>query len=194
MATHKCAAMIIEPNNSNQKFNFKLYNENIPLVEEQIFLGIKIDRHMKFDKHVDLICAKANSRINIIRILAHKSWKLKKSTLVNVYKTVLRSVIEYSSLINPVIKNKLHQRLQLIQNNALRIILNKSRETSIKSLHQMAKLDMVKDRLSKLCKSYIEKCIINDNPVFQIVLRNIWDMQMEEFWSMKQYYAHTKNS
>jgi hypothetical protein len=91
MATHKCAAMIIEPNNSNQKFNFKLYNENIPLVEEQIFLGIKIDRHMKFDKHVDLICAKANSRINIIRILAHKSWKLKKSTLVNVYKTVLRS-------------------------------------------------------------------------------------------------------
>jgi hypothetical protein len=30
----------------------------------------------------------------------------------------------------------------------------------------MAKLDMVKDRFSKLCKSYIEKCIINDNPVF----------------------------
>jgi hypothetical protein len=56
--------------------------------------------------------------------------------------------------------------MQLIQNNALRVILRKRRDTSIKSLHQLANTEMVKDRLHKLCKSCFEKCITNENPLF----------------------------
>jgi hypothetical protein len=34
-----------------------------------------------------------------------------------------------------------------------------------KSLHQLANIEMVKDRLYKLCKSYFKKCIIKENPL-----------------------------
>jgi hypothetical protein len=113
MATHKCAAMVIEPTNSNLNFNLKLYNDRIPMVEDQAFLGIKIDRYLKFDKHIELLSAKANSRINILKILSHKSWKINISALTNIYKTLMRSIREYSALLNNVIKNKLHQKIQM---------------------------------------------------------------------------------
>jgi hypothetical protein len=90
IATHKCAAMVIKSTNSNLNFNLKLYNDRILMVEDQTFLGIKIDRYLKFDKHIELLSAKANSRINILKILSHKSWKINISEIlqINAYKYI----------------------------------------------------------------------------------------------------------
>ena len=42
-------------------------------------------------------------RLNIIKILAYKTWQLTKQTLIQIYNVLIRSVIEYSAIIAPII-------------------------------------------------------------------------------------------
>ncbi len=61
------------------------------------------------------------------------------------------------------IKNK----LQVIQNNALRIILNKPKimKTKIVDLHSEVNLETLETRSLKLRRRYVQKAISNNNPV-----------------------------
>jgi len=70
-------------------------------------------------------------RLNIIKILAYKTWQLTKQTLIQIYNVLIRSVIEYSAIIAPIISVTNLNTLQIIQNNALRIILNKPKTARI---------------------------------------------------------------
>jgi len=79
-----------------------------------------------------LLCGKTcMDRLNIIKILAYKTWQLTKQTLIQIYNVLIRSVIEYSAIIAPIISVTNLNTLQIIQNNALRIILNKPKTTRI---------------------------------------------------------------
>ena len=57
--------------------------------------------------------------------------------------------------------------LQIIQNNALRLILNKPKvtRTRIEHLHEEANIDMIETRLTNLRKRCVLKAIHNNNPI-----------------------------
>ena len=57
-----------------------------------------------------------------MKILSHKSWFLNEKTLIQIYNVLIRSIIDYSS---PIISKTNSNTLQIIQNNALRIIFKK---------------------------------------------------------------------
>jgi hypothetical protein len=68
-----------------------------------------------------------------MKILSHKSWFLKEKTLIQIYNVLIRSIIDYSVILSPIISKTNLNTLQIIQNNALRIIFKKplmSRNTS----------------------------------------------------------------
>jgi len=58
--------------------------------------------------------------------LSHKSWMLIVKTLLQIYNVLIRSIIDYSSIIAPLISATNLNVLQIIQNKALRIIYKKS--------------------------------------------------------------------
>ncbi len=90
---------------------------------------------------------------------------------------MIRSVIEYSAIIAPIISATNLNMLQIIQNNALRLILNKPKvtRTRIEHLHEdEANIDMIDTRLTNLRKRYVLKAIHNNNPIVKdIPLVNI---------------------
>ena len=65
--------------------NIELSKEKIPATNEIKFLGMQIDRLMNFSNCIDAIKVKCNKRLNIIKILSHKSWNLSDKTLCNFY-------------------------------------------------------------------------------------------------------------
>ena len=111
----------------------------------------------------------AKTSSDIIKILSHKSWCLTKETLVQVYNVLIRSVLEYSAILAPAISKTNLNTLQVIQNNALRIILKKPilTRTKISDLHKEANIDMIKDRFNKLRNRYVKKAIENNNPTIR---------------------------
>ncbi len=97
MAAHKCNYIIFAKNQkANPVLNLELFGESIPLVDSAKFLGIVFDSHLSFKEQAEEVKIKCNSRLNIIRILSNRSWQLIDQVLINLYKAIIGSVIDYS--------------------------------------------------------------------------------------------------
>ena len=76
---------------------------------------------MNFNECINEIISKCNRRLNILKILSNKSWCLNNNTLKCIYFSLIRSIIEYNSIIYPLISESNKKRLRAIQIKALRI-------------------------------------------------------------------------
>ena len=93
--------------------------------------------------------------------MSHKSWQITTKTLIQVYNVLIRSIMM------PIISETNKNKLQVIQNNALRTILKKSKltKTRVTMLHTEANIETLDERFLKLRRRYIQKAIISNNPV-----------------------------
>ena len=130
-----------------------------------IFLGLCLDEKLLFEDHLEYMISKLSCRINIIKIVSHESWKLKKSTIVNLYKSIIRSIFDYACIIGPLLCKTRMKRLQIIQNNVLRIIFKSRRDCPTEELHQLGNIERIDSRLKCLTKLYLVKAVHNNNPL-----------------------------
>jgi hypothetical protein len=177
IAAAKCMFLKHNYNNATVKYkinniNIYMYGNEIPNEPETKFLGIKIDESLKFASHINKIEASCLNRVNILKILSHKSWKLNSITLVNIYKSLIRSIMEYSCILVPMIKNELLNKLTIIQNNCMRIIrgVNLTDRVRISELEKLCNIENLKNRLDKLRLRYIYKSLFLDNPLVNEIM------------------------
>ena len=81
--------------------------------------------------HVEKIKSITHKILNILRILSYQKWHLNEKTLVQINKSLIRSVIEYIGLNYNCLSEKFKKQVQTIQNSSLRIIFKKNREQNI---------------------------------------------------------------
>jgi hypothetical protein len=174
IATAKCMFLQHEIKNTQDRFkignvHLTMYGNKIEREKETKFLGIKIDESLKFTSHIKKIEASCLNRINIIKVISHKSWKLTNKTLVNIYKCLIRSVMEYSCILLPLIRKDLVKKLKVIQNNCMRIIekINLLDRVRIVELEQKCNLEDIEVRLNRLRLRYIYKSIYLNNPLIE---------------------------
>ncbi len=170
MAPHKCAYTIFTKNRrleTEEGFNLKLYNVEIPRDNHPIFLGLRFDPSLSMNRHMTYIAEKAKDRLNVLRILSYyESWRINKKILVNIYISLTRSLFEYMSFIFVKLSNSNKETLCAIQNNALRIIFKKKiDECSIEELHNLAKIPRLETGLKALTNKYYWNSIQTNNPV-----------------------------
>jgi hypothetical protein len=169
MAPHKCSYLVFTNSNANlsDELNLNLNGSKLKYDNNPTFLGIRFDNHLTFKNQVEYLKETCIQRLSILKILAHKSWMLTVKTLLQIYNVLIRSIIDYSSIIAPIISATNLNVLQIIQNKALRIIYQKSlfTRTSNEWSHEQASLCTIKDRLKLHRKRYIRKAIANNNPI-----------------------------
>ena len=100
MAPEKCSYIIFSKNKKTQNqewINLKLGDKNIPneSIEGVKFLGITLDRYLSFDKHVYSLKSKSINSINILKNLSCKKYKLDVNTLLLLYKSIVRSILDF---------------------------------------------------------------------------------------------------
>jgi hypothetical protein len=171
MAPHKCNYLVFTNSNrdDSNELNLILNGTKLTTDNSPTFLGIRFDHHLTFNNQIEYLKKTCMDRLNIIKILAYKTWQLTKQTLIQIYNVLIRSIIEYSAIIAPIISAANLNTLQIIQNNALRLILNKPKitRTRIEYLHEEANIDMIDTRLTTLRKRYVLKAIHNNNPIIK---------------------------
>ena len=176
MAPHKCNYLVFTNSNADlsSELNLKLNGIKLQHDNNPTFLGIRFDHHLTFKNQVEYLKKTCIQRLNILKILAYKTWKLNIKTLTQIYNVLIRSVIEYTAILVPVISVTNMNTLQIIQNNALRIILKKPliTRTRIESLHEEAKIEMLEVRLLKLRNRYIHKALTNSNPIMKELIND----------------------
>jgi hypothetical protein len=115
---------------------------------------------MTFNSHIQDIKAKCHKRLNIIKILKHKSWGLTPNTLKNIYYALIRSIIDYSSTIFDILCETRKRELRSIQYHALRIAYNKPLMFSHSELSQLANVKTIDERSKETNERYFEKSFI----------------------------------
>jgi hypothetical protein len=124
----------------NKEVSIKLMNESIPVANEIKFLGMIIDKSMNFTSCIDGIKAKCNNRLNIIKILSHKSWNLTEKTLSTIYISLSRSIIDYAAIIFNLLSETNKKTLRSIQYYALRHAMRKPIKCSHTELLEISKI------------------------------------------------------
>ena len=76
-----------------------LYGSPIPVVEESKFLGVIFDRKLSIIPHIRYIKAKCLKALNLLKVLSNTSWGADRPTLLHLYRSLIRSKLDYGSVV-----------------------------------------------------------------------------------------------
>ena len=129
-----------------------LFN-NIPLNNSlfQNHLGLTLDIKLNFSEHIKSITKKISKTMYLL----HKFQQiLPRSTLFTIYKTFIRSWLDYADIVyDQAYNSAFHDKLESIQYNTCLAITGAIRGTSTEKIYQELGLESLKSRLwfTKLC-------------------------------------------
>ena len=186
-APHKCQYLVFSNQHRVDDFCLKIYGVELEHEECPKFLGIRFDGKLKFVNQIEHIVNSCSQRLGVLKALSNPFMALDTKTLVNVYKLIIRSLIDYSAFMVDLISKTELNRIQVIQNNALRIILKKSLidKCSIDDLHSLCDIEMVESRMRKLNEKYFTKA--NANPLVEHLVEDYG----QNFINSVQYNKYT---
>ena len=111
---------------------------------------------------------RANSRLNVIRILSRKfhSGRIDHLFLLKIYKGFVRPLFDYSHIPILSVSNSIQQQLQRFQNKCLRSCLRWPIYTRVSTLHQYASMPPLLTRLNTLSSKYFTTAM-DHNPLIR---------------------------
>ncbi|RNA33095.1 RNA-directed DNA polymerase from mobile element jockey-like [Brachionus plicatilis] len=180
MSVPKCNCIVFSrTSKGNNSLNLFMNNQQIPQAKEVNFLGCILDQNLNFNHQIERIKEKCAQRLNIIKILSYKSWKLKKKTLIGIFRSLIGSIIDYSFFVLSTISKASISKIQAIQNRAIRSIYDlhfdpiKRTCPSIIDAKAKSGLSDVCIRIYEINIRYICKTITNNQLIQQLVYEYI---------------------
>jgi hypothetical protein len=100
----------------------------------------------------------------MLKKIKGKNWGANKNLILSTYKTLIRSIIEYAPFVSIVASTKDQNKLEIIQNKAARLALNKPFRTTTKEILTQSKLTTINERVTIQTIKYLTKARIQ-NPL-----------------------------
>jgi len=143
---------------------------NIPVVEQTKFLGLYFDRKLNFIYHIKTLKRKCHKALNLLKVLSKLDWGADRRVLLRLYRSLIRSKLDYGSIVYGAARKSYLQMLEPVQNQALRICLGAFRTTPIESLHIEANEPPMHIRRRRLALQFALKLRCNpSNPTYETV-------------------------
>ena len=101
-----------------------LNNSPIPIVNQVKFLGLIFDSKLTFIPHIKELKRKCQKALNLIRVVSAQTWGADRDTKLMLYRALVRSRLDYGSIVYGSARPSYIQILDPIQNQGLRICLN----------------------------------------------------------------------
>ena len=145
-----------------------LFDDTIRPCESAKFLGLELDSRLSLKKHYDEKVRAAKIRLNLFKMLARGG--VNSKTLVRLYKTYIRPLIEYGCIATTAISKSTQNEFQKVQNEFIRVCLNLPSYIRTDLLHEAASLETIKERLEHLGKKHYNT--IRDTTVISELYNN----------------------
>ena len=154
MAPHKCNFIIFSQNNQEQNtLELSLFNTKLSQISDPTFLGIRFDKTLSFKNQIEYLQKSCLNRLNFLKVISKRSFGLTTSTLNQLYISLIRSILEYSAILAPVLSTTSFKNLNTIQNKAIKIINRKSIYSSLSEIN--TSIESLTDRFNELNKRYL---------------------------------------
>ena len=145
-----------------------IYGSQIPVVAESKFLGVIVDRKLSFIPDRKYVKAKCLKALNLLKVLSHTSWGADR-TLLHLYRSLIRSKLDYGSIVYGSARKSYLQMLDTVHNQGLRLALGAFRTSPVSSLNVEADEPSLWLRREKLSLQYAIRLAANPtNPAFEV--------------------------
>ena len=149
----------------------KLDGVGIPVVDQYTFLGVIFDRKLSFIPHINYLKAKCHKALQLLRVVAHTDWGADKATLLELYKSLVRSKLDYGCFIYGSARRFYLRCLDSIHHLGLRLALGALRTSPIESLYVEANGAPLSLRREKLAlQFYIKLQSCPSKPAFDCTI------------------------
>ena len=145
--------------------NIMIDNTPIEQVDSFKYLGVVLDSVLSFSNHIDYISRKLSSRI---AMLGRSSKFLSKHLLLILYKSLALPYIDYCDIVWDSCSCQLKNKLQVLQNRALRIINKTNRYTPVTELHNLTKMLTLQQRRNFHTHVFMYKATHDSLPSYMI--------------------------
>ena len=102
---------------------FYLYGSLIPVVEDFKFLGVLFDLKLSFIPHIKHLKAKCLKALNLLKVLSHTDWGADRTVLLQLYRSLIRSKLDYGSIVYGSARPSYISSLDTVQHQGLRLAL-----------------------------------------------------------------------
>ena len=133
-----------------------VFGEKVNATSEADFLGVKFDSRLTWEPQFKKMVARAYSRLNLIRSISALSKAGPKPEIMkDLYLKSIVSIFEYSSICIINASEAHMKKIQLVQNQSIRVILRTPAYVSIDDLHDCTGLPLVKRHLIEFAKKRV---------------------------------------
>ncbi|GFN84374.1 RNA-directed DNA polymerase from mobile element jockey [Plakobranchus ocellatus] len=115
-----------------------LDGQPIPVKGEAKFLEVVFNSKLTFSSHVKYLKKKCLKTLNLLRVVGHTDWGADRATLLKLYGTLVRSKLDYGSVVYGSAKKHVLRALDPIHHQGLRVAHGAFRTSPIKRLYAEA--------------------------------------------------------
>ena len=123
--------------------------------------------------------AKCLKALNLLKVLSHTSWGADRTTLLHLYRSLIRSKLDYGSIVYGSARKSYLQMLDTVHNQGLRLALGAFRTSPVSSLNVEADEPSLWLRREKLSLQYAIR--LAANPAFEVT----FPPQFQEYYERK---------
>ena len=137
----------------------------LPVEESTKFLGLWWDSHLSSKKHISVLKTQCKEALNLIRVVAHLKWGGDRDTLLMLYRTIVRSKLDYGCIVYGTASSANLRQLDSIHDAGLRLALGAFCTSPVSSMYTEANETPLEERRLKLSMHYYLKTrACTDNP------------------------------
>ena len=147
--------------NSNDNYNMTFSDSIIVTVPNLKYLGVVIDNLLSFYEHIKLLESKVSRSVGILTKL--KSF-IPQQTLLQLYHSLVHSHLTYGITIWGSTHTTYLQKLQNLQNRALKVVCNVPFLSSAKPLYKKLNILTIHDTFKHEVAKLVNNCYKTLNP------------------------------
>lgn len=155
-----------------ETYKVMLYNQPLERVKTFKYLGMVMDDRLTWKHHIVHIETKCKKVLNLMRMISGQHWGADKHSLINIYKALIRSTIDYGCIVYSSACVTTIKKLDRVQFKGLRIALGAIKTTPTCALLVEAEEPPLKLRFEKLSFTYWVRLIGSTNNPALSVLEN----------------------
>ena len=142
----------------------KINGISLQWVQSYPYLGINVDKQLDFDVQLDTMNIRILKRLNFMRSLSAWHHGANSCVLHKFYVASVRSIIDYASPVLIIAKPSYIDKLNKLQNTAMRIILGAPRWTKISTMQETTNLVPITHRINYIATSFIIAILTSSKP------------------------------
>lgn len=140
-------------------------------------------KKLSFMPNMKYLCEKCNKAIHLLGVISHKDWGADRQMLLKLYRTLVRSKLDYGYFISAAARKSCMKELDAIHHQSLWLILGAYNTSLIESLYAEAHELPFAIRLHKLALQYYTKFCSCPN---SLAYSCVFQPQYKELYNLKE--------